>query len=100
MPRIRAIICGMSARQLRNLHVPLSQDLHDRLRREAARTGRPATELARAAIEAALVERRRAQLHESIAIYAAAAAGTKDDLDPDLERAAKEHLVGRKRRRP
>jgi hypothetical protein len=32
-------------------------------------------------------------LHDSIAEYVATQAGTKDDLDPDLERAAVERLA-------
>jgi len=78
----------MAASRRKNLRVPLSADLHERLRSEAVRTGKPATELAREAIEAALIERQRTALAESIAVYAAAVAGTNDDLDPDLERAA------------
>jgi predicted DNA-binding protein len=74
----------MPARRLKSLHVPLSPRLHEELRREAARTGRPARELAREAIETALLERRCTALARSIAIYAAAVAGTHDDLDPTL----------------
>jgi predicted DNA-binding protein len=88
----------MAATRLKNLHVPLSPGLHEQLRREAARTGKPATELAREAIEASLAERQRTALAESIAVYAAAVAGTRDDLDPALERAGVEHLSGRRRR--
>jgi hypothetical protein len=95
----RGIVYDMPVGRLRNLHVPLNQDLHESLRREAVRTGKPATELAREAIEAALTARRRVELHESIAVYAAAVAGTRDDLDPVLERAASEQLVRRSRRR-
>ncbi len=88
----------MVASRLKNLHVPLSPGLHEKLRREATRTGKPATELAREAIEAALLERQRTALGESIAVYAAAVAGTQDDLDPALERSAIEHLSRRRRR--
>jgi predicted transcriptional regulator len=83
----------------KNFHVPLSEDLYDRLRGEAERSGKPATELAREAIETALRERRRAKLDESIAGYAAAEAGTGADLDADLERAAIQHLVKVKKAR-
>jgi hypothetical protein len=96
---VRGIICDMVATRPKNLHVPLSPGLHERLRREATRTGKPATELAREAIEAALAERQRTVLAESIAVYAAAVAGTRDDLDPALERAGLEHLSGPGRRR-
>ena len=89
----------MPANRPRDLHVPLSDGLHEQLLREAARTGKPATVLAREAIAAALVDRQRAQIHESIAVYAAGVAGTQDDLDPTLERAARELLLGPRRRR-
>src|SRR5438552_562809 len=98
MARPHAILCGMAASRTKNLHVPLSPGLHEELRREAARTGKPATELAREAIEAALAERQRTALAESIAVYAASVAGTNDDLDPTLERSALEHLSRRRRR--
>ena len=88
----------MGASRPKNLHVPLSPGLHERLRREATRVGKPATELAREAIEAALAERQRTALAEEIAVYAVEVAGTNDDLDPVLERSAREHLSRRRRR--
>lgn len=77
----------------RNFHVPLPKEVHDALRGEAERTGRPATALAREAIEAFLRRRRRIALHEAITSYANTRAGTGDDLDPMLERAAIEHML-------
>jgi predicted DNA-binding protein len=76
----------------KKLHVPLEEGLYRRLRAEANRTGRPATQLARDAIDRYLAELRRAALHEEIASYAAAAAGTRADLDPGLESAGADHL--------
>jgi predicted DNA-binding protein len=76
----------------RNFHVPLPEEVHAALRGEAERTGRPATVLAREAIEWFLRRRRRIALHEAIAAYASARAGTHEDLDPTLERAAAEHM--------
>lgn len=81
-------------RATRNLHVPLSEELHAELRSAAAKSGRPATELARDAIGRWLAERRRATRREEVAAYAAANAGTDVDLDRDLERAALSHLRG------
>jgi hypothetical protein len=78
----------------RNFHLPLPEDVHTALRGEAERSGKPATALAREAIEAFLRRRRKIALHEAIATYATEHAGTSSDLDPDLERAAIEHLVG------
>ena len=92
VPRFHGMLAGMQARR-KNFHLPLDPALHDRLRREALRSGRPATELAREAIEAALAERARMVLHEAIADYAVATAGTEADLNPELERAATEHLL-------
>jgi hypothetical protein len=82
------------SKPFRNLHVPLPEAIHKKLREEADRSGRPATELAREAIGAWLVEVRRRKVHDEVARYAAGCAGTRDDLDPHLERAALEHLKG------
>ena len=91
----------MPREQKRNLHVPLPEGLYRQLRAEAERTQRPATDLAREAIDRWLLEERRATLHDEIARYAAAAAGTESDLAPDLEAAAIEHLrAGAARKRP
>ncbi len=89
----------MAAKAQRNLHVPLSEVLHDRLRAAATRSGRPATALAREAIEAWVEEREREAVHEAIAVYASETAGTSADLDEDLERAGIEHLLGTRRKR-
>ena len=77
----------------RNLHVPLQEDLYRRLREESKRSMRPATELAREALEAWLRERRKAAIHAEIAAYAAECAGSLADLDPVLEAAGLESLA-------
>jgi predicted DNA-binding protein len=84
---------------LRNLHVPLPGALHQRLRAAATRSGRPATTLAREAIEAWIREREREQISDHIAEYAAGVAGSTADLDPALERAGVDHLLGKRRKR-
>jgi predicted DNA-binding protein len=89
----------MAAKVSQNLHVPLPGPLHARLHTQAARAGRPATVVAREAIEAWIEERERQALHEAIATYAHEVGGSRDDLDEPLERAGVEHLVGRRRRR-
>ncbi|MEZ0229943.1 MAG: hypothetical protein ACAI25_15070 [Planctomycetota bacterium] len=76
----------------KNLHVPLTPGLHAELRAAAERNGRPATEIAREAIERWLKDEQRRVIKAEIAEYAAARAGTTDDLDPELERAAAEQL--------
>ena len=80
-----------------NIHVPLSTDIHTRLKAEAKRSGRPATVLVREAIETWLEERERAALHHAIAHYAQAVAGTSDDLDAEMEKAAAEYLLASER---
>jgi len=89
----------MGAKAKRNLHVPLSGDLHDRLRAEAARSRRPATIVARDAIEAWIDARERLAVHEAIADYAREESGSLADLDPTLENAAIEHLIVKRRKR-
>lgn len=79
--------------RVRNFHLPLSDALYDRLSREAARRGRPATAVARAAIAEWLRAQERAALHREIAAYAAEMAGTEADLDPALESASVEYLL-------
>jgi hypothetical protein len=83
---------------VKNFHLPLPGTVYEALRQEAARVGRPATVLAREAIEEWLRDRRRTAVHEAIASYAARHAGTPVDLDPELERASLELL--RKQKRP
>ena len=85
-------------RHARNLHVPLSDATYVLLRAEAERSKRPASALAREAIDRWLAERQRAAVHDAISDYAHAAAGTADDLDPKSEAAAVEHLLGAGRR--
>ena len=76
----------------RNFHLPLSEGLYDRLRQEAQRRGRPATAIAREALDVWLAEQRRMELHESIAEYARREAGSSADLDRELEESGLESL--------
>jgi hypothetical protein len=89
----------MSPAARRNFHIPLSEELYRSLRDEAALARRPATLLARQAIETWLRQRRKAALREAIATYAAAHAGSGADLDPALEAASLELWKPRRRRR-
>jgi predicted DNA-binding protein len=87
----------MAAKAKGNLrNVPLSGDLHDRLRAEAARSRRPATIVARDAIEAWIDARERLAVHEAIADYASDVAGSPADLDPTLENTGIEHLIAKR----
>ena len=76
----------------RNFHVPLPDSTYMRLRDEARRQGRPATELAREAIADYLEARRRQAVHNAIADYAAGQAG-RTDLDEALEAEAARELL-------
>ena len=69
------------------------------MQEEAAAAGRPATVVARDAIEAWLHEGQQTVLREAIAAYAADRAGTMVDLDPALEAAGLEAFRTRRRHR-
>ncbi len=76
----------------KNLHVPLSGSLHGRLREAAEQTGRPATVLAREAIEAYLCQLHKESIDSRLTEWAREMAGTEFDLNPDLEEASLEFL--------
>jgi hypothetical protein len=84
--------------EVRNFHLPLPDDVYEALRQEAARSGKPATVVAREAIEAWLRDRKRSAVHEAVAHYAVSHAGTPVDLDPALEKASVALLRKRKPR--
>jgi predicted transcriptional regulator len=84
---------------VRNFHLPLPEPLYQRLQDVAARANRPATAVARYAIESWLRHQRRAAVREAIAAYAAGAAGSWEDLDPNLEAASLEALRPRPKAR-
>ena len=86
-------VVTMPRPDLMNLHVPLPRSLHQRLRAEAKRTHRPATALAREAIDHWLAEKYRASLHQALSTYAQEVAGTAADLDGALEGAGVKHLL-------
>lgn len=78
---------------MKNFHLPLPEQTYLRLRAEAERTGVPATTLAREALDFWLRQQLRKARHDAIAAYAAEMAGTRLDLDVDLEAAASEHIL-------
>jgi hypothetical protein len=84
---------------MKNFHLPLPEVVYAALREQAAALARPATVIAREAIEDWLRERRRASVREAIAEYAARHAGTRADLDPDLEAASLRVLRKKRRKR-
>jgi plasmid stability protein len=81
-----------------NFHLPLPEDLHETLKEEAACSGQPATSLAREALVSWLAQRKRQRLHEEIAAFARAEAGTELDLDEDLEQAGIDSLLAERPR--
>lgn len=82
----------MNTATAHNFHVPLPVGVYRRLRSEAERQHKPATQLVKQVVEYWLDEQEKLALHEEIARYAAEVAGTADDLDEQLEAAAVEHL--------
>lgn len=82
---------------VRNFHLPLPEPLYRRLQEVAAQANRPATAVARYAIDSWLRQQRRAAVREAIAAYAAGAGGSRHDLDPALEAASLEALRPRPR---
>lgn len=78
---------------MKNLHLPLPDDIYAQLRAEAQRSQVPATTLARQAIDLLLRRQLQKARHDAIAAYAAEMAGTALDLDSGLESAAVEQLV-------
>jgi hypothetical protein len=78
---------------MRNFHLPLPEETYSRLRTESERTKVPATTLAREAVEWWLREQLRKVRQEAIAAYAEEMAGTRLDLDPELEKAGIELLM-------
>jgi hypothetical protein len=78
---------------MKNFHLPLPEQTYDHLRAEAERMQVPATALAREAVDWWLRQQSRKARQHEIAAYAAEMAGTRLDLDADLESAAVEHLI-------
>ena len=78
---------------VRNFHIPLPEHLYLRLKEAAQRERRPATQLAKQAVEYWLMEQEKLALHRQISEYAAQVAGTEADLDQELEDAALQQLV-------
>jgi predicted transcriptional regulator len=87
----------MSKPAVRNFHLPLPEPLYRRLQDVATRAKRPATAVARYAIDSWLRQQKRTAVREAIAAYAVDAAGSREDLDPILEAASLESLRARPR---
>jgi len=90
MPYFYGMIRDMPPVTIRNFHLPLPEPVYRRLRNAAEQTSQPATTVARYAIESWLRQRRKTMVREAIAAYAAEVAGSREDLDKDLEAASLE----------
>ena len=78
---------------MRNFHLPLPEEVYRDLREEAERSNRPATAVARQAIELWLRHQRKVVRHKAIAAFAADNVGGPLDLDAELEAASIEFLL-------
>jgi hypothetical protein len=78
---------------MKNLHLPLPDQVYEDLKSEAERSRMPATSMARHAIQAWLAARKKSARRQAIAAYAVEMAGTEFDLDRALERAKVDFLL-------
>lgn len=83
----------MRTAAMRNFHLPMPAALYSSLREAAARTGSPATDVAREAIQVWLMEERRRKVREELEAFVEANAGTAWDLDPKWEAAGLESIA-------
>jgi hypothetical protein len=83
---------------VKNFHLPLPPSTYADLRAEAERCGVPATTVAREAIAIGLGAKRKLARRRAIREYAEAMAGTPFDLDPALEAAGIEEILGVERK--
>lgn len=81
-----------TAPRRKNFHIPLSDRTYRELRLLSEKTHRPATQLAREAIESWIEGLKGNALRREIEEYARANAGSEVDEDPHLEAAAVEYL--------
>ncbi len=78
---------------MKNFHLPLPDEIYDQLKLEAHRSRKPATSMARQAIQTWLAARKKLARKQAIAAYAAEMGGTEFDLDRELENATVEFLL-------
>ena len=79
----------------RNVHIPLPKSTYLQLKKEAKHSKQPVTKVVRYAIEQWLEQRQAQVIEEELTEYVSTYAGTKQDLDPDLEKASIEHLTSK-----
>lgn len=83
----------MRAAANKNFHLPLPPALYADLRAASERSGTPATEVARAAIQVWLKQERRRWIHAELRAYGEGVAGTRDDFDPAVSAAGAESFL-------
>lgn len=82
----------MKSEMTHNFHLPLSEELHRKLRHMSRLRSLPATTIARIAIDDWLKRQEKEELSRQIELYARKMAGKAHDLDEELESAAVENL--------
>jgi predicted DNA-binding protein len=83
----------MNTTALKNCHIPLPNNLYSRLKKEAKQSKQPVTKLVRYAVESWLEQQQSLMIEEELTKYVNSCAGSKHDLDPDLEAASIDHLI-------
>ncbi len=82
--------------KIKNFHVPLPSKTYLELRKVSDDLSQPATKIVKVLIELWLKGKKRQFIHQGVLDYAKAHAGTKADLDFELEGAAVEELLAKK----
>lgn len=78
---------------MKSRNVPLPEDLYAEIRAFAAASDVPAAELVRQAVDSWLRDHKRESRKSAIADYAREMAGTRFDLDSELEAASAQHML-------
>ncbi len=81
-----------SAARTKNFHVPLPDETYFELREVAHDLNQPATQIARDVIQTWLKQRKKEALRQQLTAYVSVNAGSRYDMDPELEAAGIEHL--------
>ncbi len=77
----------------KNFHVPLPDDTYLALREAAERLKKPATQIVRDVVESWIKEWKKEILRQELVAYVETNAGSRYDLDPELEAAGVDHLL-------
>ncbi|OFZ78267.1 MAG: hypothetical protein A2583_02285 [Bdellovibrionales bacterium RIFOXYD1_FULL_53_11] len=83
----------------RNFHIPLSDETYIALRHASEKTKKPATQIARDALDYWLKEQENNAIKDEITRYAKSFAKTEFDLDAGLEEAGVDYLLNAEKKR-